>query len=83
MTKNALEKRIETLIEREIFANQSHLVEELVIKPNPDWIEHIENYYNESSEAVEAYLTYETDIEEAIWQELDVRAHGSGQRGRL
>jgi hypothetical protein len=24
-------------------------VEELVLKPNPDWIEHIENYYNESS----------------------------------
>ncbi|MEZ5044084.1 MAG: hypothetical protein R2828_29595 [Saprospiraceae bacterium] len=72
MTKNTLEKRIETLIQQEIFTNQSFLVEELILKPNPDWIEHIENYYDENSETIEAYLTCETDIKEATLQELDV-----------
>ncbi len=72
MTKNTFGKQIETLIEREIFANQSNLVEGLILKLNPDWIEHIENYYDENSEAVEEYLTYGTDTKEATWQELDV-----------
>ena len=72
MTNNTLENRIEQLINREIYLNQSHLVEDLILKPNPDWIEHIENFYDESSEAVEEYLTCETDIEEATWLELDV-----------
>lgn len=72
MTDNKLENRIEQLVNREIYLNQSHLVEELILKANPDWIDHIENYYDESSEAVEEYLTYETDLEEATWRELDV-----------
>jgi hypothetical protein len=81
MTNNTLEnpvcvqrkgRRIEQLVSREIYLNQSHLVEDLILKPNPDWIEYIENYYDESSEAVDEYLTCETDIEEATWQELDV-----------
>lgn len=63
MRNNTLENRIEQLVSREIYLNQSHLMEDLILKPNPDWIEYIENYYDESSEAVEEYLTYETDIE--------------------
>jgi hypothetical protein len=72
MTNNTLENRIEQLVSREIYLNQSYLVEDLILKPNPDWIEHIDNFYDESSEAVEEYLNYETDIEEATWQDLDV-----------
>lgn len=69
---NAIEKRIETLITREIYLNQSTLVQDLILKLNLDWIDHIENYYDESSETVEEYLIYSTDIDEATWQELDV-----------
>lgn len=72
MTNNTLESRIEQLVSREIYFNQSHLMDDLILKPHPDQIEHIENFYDESSEAVEDYLTCETDIEEATWQELDV-----------
>lgn len=72
MTDNTLENRIEQLVNQEIYLNQSHLVEDLILKPNPDWIEHIENFYDESSEAVEEFLIYETGLEEVSWQELDV-----------
>ena len=58
MTNNTLENQIEQLVNREIYLNQSHLVEELILKPNPEWIEYIENFYDESSEAVEDYLTW-------------------------
>ena len=70
--ENSLENRIKQLVSREIYNNQSHLVEELILKPYPDWIEYIENFYDESSEAVEEYLLFETDIEEDAWQKLDV-----------
>lgn len=72
MSQNTSEKRIEILIDREIYANQTHLVENLLIKGDPDWIDSIENYYDESTEAVEDYLIYNTNIEEKTWQELDV-----------
>ncbi|WP_367389062.1 hypothetical protein [Lewinella sp. LCG006] len=67
-----IEKRIETLIHREIYLNQYALVEDLILKPNPDMIECIENFYDESSATIEEYLQYETDIPETDWQELDV-----------
>jgi PleD family two-component response regulator len=41
MTDNTLENRIEQLVSREIYLNQSHLVEDLILKPNPDWIEYL------------------------------------------
>lgn len=72
MTNNTLENRIEQLVNREIYLNQSHLVEDLILKPNPDWIVHIDNYYDESSEAIKDFLTYETNIEEEYISELDV-----------
>ena len=67
-----LDRRIELLISREIYANQTSLVQELLMKHHPDWIEEIENYYDESSEAIEEYLGYCTNIETEVWQELDV-----------
>ena len=67
-----LEKRIELLISREIYSNQTLLVQELLMKHHPDLIEEIENYYDESSEAIEEYLGYCTNIEKEVWQELDV-----------
>ena len=67
MTDNKFENWIEQLVSWEIHLNQSQLGEELVLKPNPDWIDQIENYNVESSEDVEEYLTNETDIEEATW----------------
>jgi len=60
--RTTIEKRIEILIAREIYLNQSTLI----FKLNLGWIDYIENYYDESSETVEEYLIYETDIEDYI-----------------
>ncbi len=45
-------RRIERLVSRESYLNQPHLVEELILNANPDWIDHIENYYDESSDNI-------------------------------
>ena len=67
-----IEKRIETLIAHEIYLNQNALVEDLILKPNPDMIECIENFYDESSATVEEFLSYETGLPESDWEDLDV-----------
>lgn len=71
MSNNSLLKRIELLIEREILANQTLLVQDLLLKNNPDYFDLIQNYYDESTEAVEEFLLYETDIDSEIWSEID------------
>ncbi len=71
MNTTTTEQKIERLIERDILANQTHLVETLLIKANPDWIDYAENLYDESPETIEEYLTYETEIGPETWGELD------------
>jgi len=71
MSTRHIEQQIDRLVRQEILANQTYLVETLLAKSDPHWIEHIENFYDESTEAVEEYLAYETEIDPETWSELD------------
>ncbi|MEM8527631.1 MAG: hypothetical protein AAGG68_23520 [Bacteroidota bacterium] len=63
-------ERVERIINREIYANQSSLVFEVLLNEH-DLYGEIENQYDESLSRIEEYLIHEAEIEEQSIAELD------------
>ena len=62
--------RVEQIIDREIYANQSSLVFEVLLNEH-DLYEEIENRYDEGSCRIEEYLIGEAEVEEQAIAKLD------------